>query len=141
VGKYHCLRAAHILDLDYPAARGHCPACGHPDRPLFAWDRFFVLFVDSSKRIRCVDRANVVPVDVHGTKGRQDTRNDSDGEEKRKSMQKHVEGDPADKRQEQGNCDNRAVATEVELGSAAVSIGRNERSHGYTTLVARLPPG
>jgi hypothetical protein len=33
MGEYHCLRAAHILDLDYPAARGHCPACGHPDRP------------------------------------------------------------------------------------------------------------
>jgi hypothetical protein len=33
MGEYHCLRAAHILDLDYPAARGHSPACGHPDRP------------------------------------------------------------------------------------------------------------
>ncbi len=28
MGEYHCLRDARILDLDYPRARGHCPACG-----------------------------------------------------------------------------------------------------------------
>jgi len=27
-GEYHCPLDNHILDLDYPQARGKCPACG-----------------------------------------------------------------------------------------------------------------
>jgi hypothetical protein len=27
-GEYHCPRDSRIIELDYPHARGHCPACG-----------------------------------------------------------------------------------------------------------------